>query len=187
MIKLEKITSIYGPPGSGKTVLAIQSLVPFLKENKMVLYIDTEGTLSLEKIKDISNISIENLLILRVKNFKDQQLKINELKNIKNISLVIVDSINNHYRSLAKSKPDLANGMLNSQLRILKNMNIPILILNQVYTDLKTKENKISGGVLIKSFSDNLIELQKDPVRKIIYKNNKEELIKITDKGIEKI
>ncbi len=187
MINLKRITAIYGPSGSGKTILSIQSLMPMLKENKKIIYLDTEGKLSLEKIKNISNNNLENLFVFNIKNFKEQQLKINNLKDIKNASLIVIDSINNHYRTLVKSKPDLANAMLKSQLRTLKSLKIPIIITNQVYTDTNTGKTKVTGGYIIQDFCDEIIELKKEP-RKMIIKSKKEEsFIKINEKGIEKI
>ena len=185
MINLDKITSIYGPSASGKTTLAIQSMINLLKENKKILYLDTEGKFSLERIKQISDINLDNLLVLKIKNFKEQQMKINELENIKNISLIVIDTINNHYRTLVKSKSELANRMLIKQLRILKRLNIPVIVVSQVYTNPTSGEIVPTGNNIIKIDSNQLIELKKDP-RKIIYKNeNKEHFFKITNKGIE--
>ena len=95
-----------------------------------------------------------------------------------------MDTIGNHYRTLVKSKPDLANRMLFSQYKTLKDFNIPILILNQVYDNPVTNEVIMVGGSISLGNTNKLIELKKDP-RQIIFKNeNKSRLFRITEEGI---
>lgn len=186
---LNKITSIYGPAGSGKTTIAIISAIKYLKENKKVLFLDTEQTFSVDRFLQISKDKnlLNNLLLTKIKSFKEQQMFINGLYKIKNnISFIIIDTIGNHYRTLVKSKPDLANRMLFSQFRQLKDIsrNIPVLILNQVYDNPVTGEVKMVGGNISIENSDSLIELKKEP-RQIVFKNeNKSILFRIAEEGI---
>ena len=52
-VEKKTITQLYGPPGVGKTNICIISSINTIKKGKKVVYIDTEGSLSLERIKQI--------------------------------------------------------------------------------------------------------------------------------------
>lgn len=183
------ITTVYGPGGSGKTTLAMTSSFNYLKNNKKVLYIDTEQTFSVDRFLQIIKDKklLDNFLLTRIGSFKEQQMFINGLYKIKNnFSLIIMDTIGNHYRTLVKSKPDLANRMLFSQFRALKDLSseIPVLILNQVYENPVTNEVIMVGGNISLENTNQLIELKKEP-RQIIFKNeNKSRLFRITTEGV---
>lgn len=183
------ISVIYGPGGSGKTTMAMISAIDYLRENKKVLYIDTEQTFSVDRFLQISKDKklLDNLLLTRIGSFKEQQMQLNSLYKIKNnISLIVMDTIGNHYRSLVKSKTDLANRMLFSQYKTLKDLSttVPVLILNQVYENPVTNEIKMVGGNISTEFADQLIELKQDP-RQIIYKKeNKSRFFRIETEGI---
>ncbi len=77
------------------------------------------------------------------------------------------------------------------QLKILrgysKSFNIPVIITNQVYTNVHKKEIDLVGGNLVKDFSKCLLELKRDP-RKIVMKKPepKEMYFRIIDMGIVK-
>ena len=60
---LEKdvVTTIYGPSGSGKTNLCIVAIANVAKDDKKVLFLDTEGGFSVERIKQIDD-NYENIL-----------------------------------------------------------------------------------------------------------------------------
>ncbi len=184
----ENITAIYGPASTGKTTISILSAYNQIKEGNKTIYIDTENSFPLERFWQISNSdnkSLDNLILLKAKNFLDQHEKIKLLPEICNktkISLIIIDSLSSHYRRLVKHKPDFANGLLISQLKILKSLNIPIIMTNQVY---ELDGIKMVGHSIVSKFTDNIIELKKDPRIMNIKKLNKGVLFEITNDGIK--
>jgi len=181
---------IYGPAGSGKTTLCLLASIEQAKNKKKVLYLDTENSFPLERLKQLSkdeNI-MDYLIILKSNNFKDQHEKIKILKDLvenKKISLIIVDTIGCHYRRLLKHNAELANSMLKIQLNILKDLSkeIPVMITNQVYSNMAGSFEIVSGN-LIRNYPSLLIKLQKDP-RKLILENEKKEFrFEIGNEGI---
>ncbi|MBS3081368.1 DNA repair and recombination protein RadB [Candidatus Pacearchaeota archaeon] len=127
------ITTFYGGPGCGKTNLCMIATVSQAKKGNKVIFIDTEGGFSSERVKqlflskstdssksDSKILSIEevlsNILVLKPTNFKEQQESFDQLlKHINDkVSLIIVDGMTMLYRlDFADAKHNL-NG-LNSE------------------------------------------------------------------------
>ncbi len=171
-LETDTITTIYGASGSGKTCLALVIAASIIKKyRKKVIFIDTEGV-SVERLVQISNGSrlFDEILFLKPTTFEEQKNVFEKLKKLVNnkVGLVIVDTIAMLYRlELGKTKdPYEANRELGLQLSFLTEVarkeNIPVIIINQVYSGFDNSE-KISmvGGDLLKYTSKCLIELVK--------------------------
>ncbi|MDO8555634.1 MAG: AAA family ATPase [Nanoarchaeota archaeon] len=188
------LTCIYGKAGSGKTTIAMQTARDYAQEGKKTIFIDSEGGFSTERFKQLAGKNYEQLLeyifVFTIKGFKDQQEKIKQLETLikqGKFSLVIVDTLTTYYRRLVNSEPELANGMLNSQLRILKALSktIPVIITGQVYSTMETGIRP-TGGKIIEEPSDQLIHLEKEPRIIRTLKPEKKELpFTIKDEGIK--
>jgi len=155
------ITTLYGPGGSGKTNLTVLVAVSQAKKGNKVIYMDTEGGFSIERVKQILGNKeeldkvLQNIILLKPTTFEEQELDFGKLlKNVKqgNISLIIVDSIAMLYRlelgDAIKSGEDeqikQVNRNLANQLRhlneIARKQNIPVIITNQVYSEFISQE-----------------------------------------------
>jgi len=183
----DTITTLYGPAGSGKTNLCLIAAANLAGQGKKVIFIDTEGGFSVERLKQLTSEEVmRNILLLKATNFNEQRDAFNKLlEELKNAGLIIVDGMTMLYRlelSAASStkneeKIRAINGALARQLRILSEVarkkNIPIIVTNQVYADFarqeagekeekEREEAKIHmvGGDLLKYWSKCLIELQ---------------------------
>ena len=191
----EEINYIYGPPGSGKTTLCKLALIQLLKQNKKVIFIDTENGFSIDRFKQLSGQDyknlLDNLILVKVKSFNDQCEKLENLKKIRNISLVIIDSIGKFYRNKVKINPKEINQKLVSHLNSLREItknNTPVLITNQIYEDIEKNKIVPVGGEMIKKFCKKIIELKTNP-RKIIQvkPEQKEMIFEITEEGLKKV
>lgn len=191
-----ELTVIYGAAATGKTTIAKLAIIEKAKKNK-VIFLDTENGFSVERFKQLAGENykelLENILLFKIKNFKEQQLRIKNLFKLVekgNISLIVVDTIGIFYRRMLKHHSELANNMLKSQLKILKwlSKKIPVIITNQVFSDIQRDEIKMVGWYLLEDFCDCIIQL-KDKPRKIILKKpeQKEMKFEIKKESIVKI
>ena len=82
----KEITCIYGPSASGKTTMALMAAVELAKNNKKVVFIDTENGFNLDRISQIAGwnyISIlDKILLLKVTDFEDQCKKFEMLEKL---------------------------------------------------------------------------------------------------------
>jgi DNA repair protein RadB len=198
------ITTIYGPPGSGKTNLCLLCMTRHA--DRKVIYIDTEGSFSVDRIKQLSpdyEEILKNIIVLKPTTFEEQKKVFEKLKGIvtDKIGLIIIDSIAMLYRLEIGVNKDVfkVNRDLGVQLvdmvHIARKFRIPIIITNQVYSDFEDKSKvNIVGGDILKYASKCLIELQKtERGKKAILRKHRslpegrELEFRIVDEGIEEI
>ena len=181
------ISTIYGPAGSGKTLLCLTALINVVKRGKKVIFIDTEGGFSVERLKQLDSDYVQildKIVFLSPTSFKEQKDAFEKLKDLVNdkIGLIIVDTVSMLYRLEMGKSNDVyeVNKELGQQLgylnEITRKKKIPVLITNQVYADFG-KENsiKIVGGDLLRYGSKCMIELQngRNGVRKAILRKHR--------------
>jgi DNA repair protein RadB len=165
---------VYGPAGSGKTNVGLCAVASVLMSGKKAIYIDTEGSFSVERMLQIFPGFKEksgNLLFLKPTNFDEQKNAFETLNKAIYIEkqmfdLIVIDSIAMLYRLEIGKNQDIynINRELGRQLGLLTELarkkNIPIIITNQVYSDFESNEIKMVGGDLLKYSSKCLIELR---------------------------
>lgn len=180
------ITAFYGDAGTGKTNFCIQAAVSQAKKGNKVIYIDTEGGFSSERVKQIAENgnnqetneeALKNILILKPTSFDEQKKSFDELlKHLKDhVSLVIVDGMTMLYRLDLAAAREQNNGELQKvnselarQMRILaeiaRKRDIAVLVTNQVYS-WEGKQTMV-GGDILRYWSKCLIELSNDKGRR---------------------
>lgn len=199
------ITTIYGPAGSGKTILCMLCTINMTRNKKKVIYVDTENNFSIERLKQIAkydyNKILDKVIFLKPTSFEEQKKAFDKLRGIvdKKIGLIIVDTIAMLYRLELGKNEDVyeVNRELGRQIsylnEIARKKYIPVIITNQVYADFEDKEKiKMVGGDLLKYSSKCLLELQITPVgnRKCILRKHrsieqeKEIIFKVVEGGI---
>ncbi len=163
-IESDAITNIYGPAGSGKTNIAISAT---LANEKKTVYMDTEGSFSLERFTQLggNEKKLKKIIFIETHLWGNQHEKIQNLSSILDgVGLVIIDSIVALYRlELSNDNFQHMNRQLATQYSILssicRKINIPILVTNQVYSIGDTVE--LTSRTIGKYWSKTLIELKK--------------------------
>jgi len=191
-----EIMSIYGPASSGKTTLCLMVTSALASRGKKIVFIDTEGGFNVERLNQIAGWNyltiLDKILLLKVKSFEEQCEKIELLKNLENIDLVIIDTLSFFYRKALKSDSVGVNQEMNKQLNVLSNLvrkGVQVIMSHQVYDDINSGSLKLVGGDMVKNWSKRLLKLEKEPNRKLILEKPKEQEINVSivDRGFVKI
>ncbi len=182
------ITMVAGSPGSGKTNFVILAACSLAKKGTKVIFIDTEGGFSVDRVKQIVGEKysevLENIFLLEPKSFDEQKkifIKLLEKVKKDQIGMIVVDSMAMLYRlEVGDMKKDYynvkeVNREVAKQMKILaeisRSVNIPVLITNQVYKGFVSEEDwmkgvqgetNIVGGDLMKYWSKCIIELKNE-------------------------
>ena len=165
------LLTIYGPPASGKTSIAIEVSAEMAMHGEVV-FIDTEGGFSGERLRQIcegKNISLsvaDNITILSPTSLVEQASILEKLSRapLKGVSLVVLDSAATLYR-LERDKRGIAvvnrefAAQIDALVRIART-KAPVILTNQVYKDFEEEGvYRMVGGDIIAYRSKYMIEL----------------------------
>lgn len=162
----QAITELIGESGSGKSQIAHTLCVLVqLPEHRgglgdcRVLFIDTDGTFSPERIVQIASSrcllgekTLKNILISRVNSSKYLAYVMDEARKIipsQNIKLLIVDSLTSCFQGergesqSATQKLQKLNRILNRLHQLSQTFNIPVLVTNRATTVLRPSEKDL--------------------------------------------
>lgn len=174
-IEKGSITQFYGPPGSGKTNIALKMLIQCAKSGKKAVFIDTEGGLSIERMKQISGEDFDtlasNIIVLEPTTFEEQDDAIKRIEySLKSgeddVDLIILDSAVALYRLKEGGQTEI-NRELGKQMgllsRLARTYNIAVIVTNHIYS-VFDEEGVIEpvGGTILKYWSKIIVELVKD-------------------------
>lgn len=162
------VTTIYGPGGSGKTNFCLLCAVAVARSKK-VIYIDTESSFSIERLKQIApdyEKLVDNILVLKPATFDEQKKVFSDLRKTvdERIGLIIVDTVVMLYRlQRGRSETYALSRELGLQTSYLSEIaskkHIPVLATSQVYSGMNGSV-KMVGGDLLKYSSKCIIELE---------------------------
>jgi len=177
------INLVYGEAATGKTTIAMQLSLETAKDGRRVIFIDSENGFSLERFKQIAGEDysghLGRIFLINVKDFFEQHKAIDSLRKIKNLGLVVVDTIGMHYRIAVRNDYASANRMLDKQFKALQELTrkkVNVLISNQVYSSVEDKNIKPLGGNMAKNWAYCVVKLENNPRKIAVEKPLKKEL-----------
>jgi DNA repair protein RadB len=164
------LTNFYGAPGTGKTNLCLLTALDVLRSGGKVIFIDTEGGFSQERLAQIypdHTEALKSMFILEPKDFKEQGKIIRDLPD-RQADMIILDSAAALYR-LEYADPDKealeANRELSRQMSILSNIarqrDIPIVVTSHTYRNWDTDRHEIVGGDAVKYWAKAVVFLER--------------------------
>lgn len=202
------ITQIFGPPGSGKSNIALTLTVNVAKNNKKAIYIDTEGGISVERIKQIAKFDFSkiasNIMVFEPTTFTEQNENLKSIEfwlrnNHEDVDLLILDSAVALYR-VDDMKSSKLNKELGKQMGILSKIarqyDIAVVLTNQIYNSFDDEGNndiKAVGGTILQYWSKVILQLDLDdePNQRVVtlkrhrsIAEGKSSTFKITSRGI---
>ena len=216
-LETQAITEFVGEFGTGKSQIcmtaSIRTQLPEEKGglNGKVLFIDTEGTFSPQRVYQIAQAAghdpekiLEGIIYSRVYNSDHQILSVDHAFKVcqeENIKLMIVDSVMSHFRgeyigreSLAERQQRL-NSHLHKLARIAQTLNLAVIITNQVQANPQAffgDPTRPAGGNILAHASTHRVMLRKASggirVAKVFdspYLPESEAYFQITEKGVE--
>ncbi len=198
------VTLFYGEAGSGKTNICLQLARNVARDEKKVIFIDTEG-LSMERLRQICGDDFETvvkrILISEPYTFDDQEKMIEKtlmlVEKNKDIGIVILDSATTHFRVTLRNEEREDRRSLTRQVTMLmqmaREMGLPVVLTSQVYTDIETGEYMPLGGHMLTHNAKVLVRLEKvgPGLRKAVIikhrhiEERKEASFRLTATGVE--
>jgi DNA repair protein RadB len=165
------ITQLYGESGTGKSNIVLQLAVQAVARGFRVIFIDTEG-FSAERFKQIAGTGAEQvaskIMIFEPMSLEQQAVSIREASKIagRDLGLVVLDSATSLYRMLLESEDNRpVRRTLSVQLSELQELarknRIPVVITNQVYTDIENNALRPLGGTSLEHMCKAIVCLQK--------------------------
>ena len=169
------ITQIFGPPSSGKSNITLTLAVNVAKTGKKAIYIDTEGGISIDRIRQIagsefSNVA-NNIIVFEPTNFLEQNDTLKSIdawlrRNHEDVDLIVLDSAVALYRV-----DDMKSSKLNKELgkqmgvlsKIARQYDISVVLTNQIYNAFDEEGNndiKAVGGTILQYWSKVIIQLE---------------------------
>ena len=167
------LTEFYGEAGSGKTNVCLQLARNAALAGRKVVYIDTEGV-SMERLAQMSGDHYrkvrESILFFEPYSLREQEAVVDRVVRLvagaPDVGLVILDSATLHYRVSLGTGDDVAGRRaLAAQLQALASLarkrDVPVVITNQVTTNLETEDLEPLGGQVIRHLAKAVIRLDK--------------------------
>ena len=170
------ITQIFGPPSSGKSNIALNLAVNVAKNDRKVIYIDTEGGISIDRIKQIAQYDFEkvanNIIVFEPTSFMEQNDNLRAIeiwlkRNSEDVDLLVLDSAVALYR-VDDMKSSKLNKEMGKQMGILakiaRTYDVCVLLTNQIYSafdDEGKNDIRAVGGTILQYWSKVIIQLEK--------------------------
>lgn len=170
------VTQLYGPPGSGKTNVALSSAVEVVARDGSALYIDTEG-LSVDRFEQLLDARVEDVeaasaqvIVTDVHDFDEQAEAVRDAADFADrVDLIVLDSATGFYR-LRRTEDTEAGDALRTVadqvthlLSLARKFDLAVVITNQVYTDPETDEGRMRplGGHTLSHWTGTVVRLDR--------------------------
>ncbi|MFB6078792.1 MAG: DNA repair and recombination protein RadB [Halarchaeum sp.] len=201
------VTQLYGPPGAGKTNVALSTAAHAAAAGETVVYVDTEGLSParfeqvLEATADDPDAAAERIVVSAAHDFDEQSEAVRDAEEFaERASLVVLDSATGFYR-LRRTEEGGEDGEALRQvarqvthlLSLARRFDLAALVTNQVYTDPDADRTRPLGGHTLEHWTATVVRLERfrgEARRAVLEKHRAKPTgerarFQITDRGIE--
>jgi len=168
------VTQLYGPPGAGKTNVALSAAVHAADAGDTVVYVDTEG-LSVDRFRDVLEANADdpeaassNVVVSEAHDFDEQSEAVKDAAEFAaDASLIVLDSATGFYR-LRRIDDEEAGDALRQVARqvthllsLARKHDLAVVVTNQVYTDPDSDRSRPLGGHTLEHWTGTVVRLDR--------------------------
>lgn len=170
------VTQLYGPPGSGKTNVALSAAVEAAADGGGALFIDTEG-ISVDRFDQILSARVEdvdavsaNIIVSAAHDFDEQAEAVRDASEFaEQVDLIVLDSATGFYR-IKRTEDEEAGDALRQVanqvthlLSLARKHDLAVVITNQVYSDPETESERTRplGGHTLTHWTGTVLRLDR--------------------------
>ncbi len=149
------VTQVYGPPGAGKTNVALSAAVEVATDGGTAVYIDTEG-LSVERFDQILQARADDpedassrIILSDAHDFEEQAEAVRDAADFaERADLVVLDSATGFYR-LERDANDGGDALrrvadqVTHLLSLARKHDLAVVVTNQVFTDVDSDSDRV--------------------------------------------
>nr|WP_279530131.1 DNA repair and recombination protein RadB [Halospeciosus flavus] len=204
------VTQLYGPPGAGKTNVALSASVEVAADEGTAVYVDTEG-LSVERFRQVLEATAddpaaaaERIVVSEAHDFEEQAEAVRDVAEFaERADLVVLDSATGFYRLERGSDTRGGDSLrriadqITHLLSLARKHDLAIVVTNQVYTDPDSESGRARplGGHTLEHWTGTVVRLERfrgDKRRATLEKHRAKPTgdhaqFEITDAGIESV
>jgi len=171
------IIQFYGEPSAGKSTAAMAAAIATLQKGEEVIYIDTEG-FSIDRFCQLAGEEqaeklVERLLLFEPADFTGQDHAVAEcarlLADRADIGLIVLDSATALYRSENTHSGEAQKRLARELIMLLgyaRRYDIPVIVTNQVFTDINTDNLCGLGGTSMHHLSKIIVRFERDGAKR---------------------
>lgn len=183
------VTQLYGPPGSGKTNLAMSTVVTAAADGGRGVVIDTEG-LSMARLEQLldgvpgeNDDLLERVVTQEVYDFDGQKNAITEVESfVEDTDVLVLDSATGFYRlerkeggeDTGEALRDIAR-QVTKLLSLARKHDIAVLITNQVYAGIEGEAEQPLGGNTLEHWTGTVLRVAErgDGAREVVLEKHR--------------
>lgn len=167
------LTEFFGEAGVGKTNVCLQLARNIARDGRKAIYIDTEGV-SVERLQQICGADFNrvknNILFFEPYTLKEQEVIVEKACRLASgtadIGIVILDSATLLYRATLGTGNDIQgrraiSNQLQALVQVARRKDLPVVITNQVFTNVETDLLEPLGGQMMRHISKAVVRLEK--------------------------
>ena len=171
------IVQFYGEPAAGKSTAAMAAAIATLRNEEYVIYIDTEG-FSIDRFCQLAGEEeaeslAERLILYEPADFTGQDHAIAEcarlLADREGIGLIVLDSATALYRTENSPSGEAQKRLARELIMLLgyaRRYDIPVIVTNQVFTDIRTDNLCGLGGTSMHHMSKIIVRFERNDTKR---------------------